>query len=174
MNQNKGIKKYLMFNLGGQKYAILLSTVKEVLALPNFTQVPSAPENVLGLINLRGKVVSAIDLKVCLNLEKKELDQIKRPSLIMIEIDSSPLAFLVDSIEEVISFDEQQIEKMNSVTPTENNHFSGVARSKGNEMILLINIEGLPVISPNHSGFKSNDKSNDKSDDSSSEKVTAA
>ena len=60
---NKNSNRYICFNLGAQEYGVPLLSIKEVLGLPEVTPIPQCPNYFLGIMNLRGKVVSVMDLR---------------------------------------------------------------------------------------------------------------
>ena len=104
------VRKYLIFILNGAYYGVPLSEVKEVIGLPQCVPVPSSPPYLLGLINLRGRVISAIDLKGKLGISSGG-QAVKRPAVILTECDSIILGCVVDSISEVLAIDESNIDR---------------------------------------------------------------
>lgn len=95
-------RKYLIFNLSGSVYGAPLSDVKEVIGLPKCVPVPNSPEYFIGLINLRGQVISAIDLKKKHSVPNPSAS-VKRPAVILTEISSIAVGCVVDSVQEVLS-----------------------------------------------------------------------
>jgi purine-binding chemotaxis protein CheW len=135
------LRKYLVFRLHDNQYAVPLSDVKEVIGLPNVVPVPQSPAYLLGLINLRGKVISAIDLKKKLDMPKVG-DQVKRPAVILIDGDSTTIGCVVDSIQEVLSIKEEEIEKsVKENVPVSNTYIDGIARFDSKPMILLLDLK---------------------------------
>lgn len=135
------IKKYLIFRLNENQYGVPLSDVKEVIGLPNCTFVPGAPAYFLGLINLRGKVVSAIDLRMKMGINS-ETNTTKRPAVIIIEIGEITLGCAVDSINEVMSISKEQINEQLEVAVNGDNRFiNGIAHFKDRTMILLLDLK---------------------------------
>jgi len=134
-------KKYLIFKLKDNQYGVPLSDVKEVIGLPNCTFVPGAPAYFLGLINLRGRVVSAIDLKMKMGVSM-ESNETKRPAVIIIEIGEITLGCVVDSINEVMSISKEQINEQLEVSVNGDNKFiKGIAHFKDRSMILLLDLK---------------------------------
>ena len=74
--------KFMVFSLKDNLYCLPLSMVKEVISLPAITTVPDVPNFIRGLINLRGQIISVIDLRKKLNMPSKELDP-KKSSIII-------------------------------------------------------------------------------------------
>lgn len=135
------LKKYLVFRLNEYQYAVPLSDVKEVIELLNTIPVPQSPKYLLGLINLRGKVVSAIDLKKKLDIPGGQ-EKIKRPAVILVENQATTIGCLVDSVCEVLSIREEEIERsVESNVPVSTTYITGIARFKDKPMILLIDLK---------------------------------
>lgn len=135
------LKKYLVFRLNDHQYAVPLSDVKEVIGLPNVIPVPQSPNFLIGLINLRGKVISAIDLKKKLDMPK-HAEQIKRPAVILVDGESTTIGCVVDSIQEVLSIKEEEIERsVEQNVPVSNTYIEGIARFEEKPMILLLDLK---------------------------------
>lgn len=141
-NVNQKLKKYLIFKLGENFYGLSLNEVKEVVEFNQCTPLPSSPPYLLGVINLRGKVISAIDLKR--KIQTNDYGQkIKRPVLIIVETNHTIIGAVVDSITEVLAIDDESIERNYEF---ETNHsrpgmYEGIARFKDRPMILIFNFQ---------------------------------
>lgn len=137
------LKKYLVFKLNDHQYAAPLTDVKEVIGLPDVVPVPQGPKYLLGLINLRGKVISAIDLKKRLLMPNGN-EKIKRPAVILVDGDSTTIGCIVDSIQEVLSIKEEEIERaVEENIPISNSQIDGIARFENKPMILLLNLKDI-------------------------------
>ncbi len=92
--------RYLSFALGEEDYAIPLLSVKEVIAVPEITPIPFSPSHFLGIMNLRGQVISVIDLRA-----KLQVKAVKSAETAIIICDLSPLCLgvVVDSINSVLA-----------------------------------------------------------------------
>jgi len=133
--------KYLIFTLGQERYGVVLSSVKEVIGLTDITSIPQAPPFFKGLINLRGKVISLVDLRVKLGLAELEY-QAKRTSVIIVEIGETVMGVIVDSVEEVSSYEEQQIERQLEIqSRISRAYIQGVSKTGDGNMVLLIDIQ---------------------------------
>ena len=95
--------RYLEFNLGVEKFAIPLLSVKEVIAVPETTNVPFTPEYYLGIMNLRGQVLSIIDLRKRMKVTPKENNS--ETAVIIVDLEYTHLGVIVDSINRVIAID---------------------------------------------------------------------
>lgn len=140
--KNKGFlaRKYLVFKLNDNSYAVPLSDVKEVIGLPTMVPVPQSPNYLLGLINLRGRVISAIDLKTKIGMGKGH--DVKRPAMILIEGNVTVMGCVVDAISEVLSIKEDEIERhVKENVPVTSSYIQGIARFKDKPMILLLDLK---------------------------------
>lgn len=140
-------RKYLIFSLSGTVYGAPLSDIKEVIGLPKCVPVPNSPPYFIGLINLRGQVISAIDLKKKLSVPASGQEvQIKRPAVILTEIASITVGCLVDSVQEVLNIADEQIEQ--SIEFMRNHQLiRGVARFKERPMIILLDMKKTTDVS---------------------------
>ena len=144
MNDSKP-KKYMVFHLGGSRYAAALSHVKEVLALPTLTHVPGMPEYFRGLINLRGKIISTIDLKMRLGLSEKTTEEKKRRStVIVVQFGEEPMGLIVDDVTEVLAFAESQIDrKIEKLEQSFQQGVVGAARMENKDLTLILDLSRL-------------------------------
>ncbi len=107
MNINKEQKtetgellQLVTFNIGKEEYGVDILHVQEINRMTHITKVPNAPHFVEGVINLRGRVIPVIDLRLKLKIEKKEYD--KNTRIIVVEVDNKTIGFIVDSVNEVL------------------------------------------------------------------------
>ncbi|WP_455380900.1 chemotaxis protein CheW, partial [Acidihalobacter prosperus] len=96
------------FELNGETYALDVMRVQEVLKVGEISPVPGAPEYVLGIINLRGKVVTVIDARLRLGLPYAESTEANR--IIVLEAAGQDVGILVDSVAEVIQIPRSDID----------------------------------------------------------------
>lgn len=131
------INKYICFNLGIEKYAIPLLTVKEVIRVPKITPVPQTAQHFLGIMNLRGQVISIMDLRKKLNL--KELNS-QETTVMILNFGQNQLGVMVDCVNYVVSLLDSEISEK-PVVQSQNNtdYIVGVYR-KDNELILILDI----------------------------------
>jgi purine-binding chemotaxis protein CheW len=100
--------RMVTFTLDGHLYGVDVAAVQEVLRGQARTRIPLAPRTVAGLINLRGQVLSAVDLRALLELPARDDDA--EPMLVVIRVGGEPVALLVDSIGAVVDVDADQFE----------------------------------------------------------------
>jgi len=110
MSEREG--KYLTFSLAGEEYGIGILKVKEIIGMMAVTSVPQTPDFVKGVINLRGKVIPVIDLRLRFGIEREEYTE--RTCIIVVEISSSSgkvvIGIVVDSVSEVLNIKGEDIE----------------------------------------------------------------
>lgn len=140
MSHPQAANRYLMFSLGSETYAIPLLSVKEVIAVPEITSMPFVPSYFLGLINLRGQVLSAIDLRMRFRLPAARSPE---NSMIILDLGPTQVGILVDSVIAVVAPQESEICEPPSIEGSHHTEFvSGVFRNKEG-LVLLIDIEKI-------------------------------
>ncbi len=111
MTEKQG--KYLTFSLAGEEYGIGILKIKEIIGMMPITSVPRTPEFVKGVINLRGKVIPVMDLRLKFNIEK--MDYTERTCIIVVEIsgqaDTIQIGIVVDAVSEVLNIKAEDIEE---------------------------------------------------------------
>ena len=104
--------EYLTFNLGRQVYGIEILKVQEIIGMMNVTRVPKTPEFVRGVVNLRGKVIPVIDLRLKFDMDRK--DDTERTCIIVVQLalngGSVVMGLIVDEVSEVLNVLAEQIE----------------------------------------------------------------
>lgn len=96
------------FIVDGERYGVDVLLVREALRSVPRTPVPLAPADVAGLVNLRGEVVLAVDLRVRLGLEPMAQDV--DPMMVVVQVDDEPISLLVDEVGDVVDVDDSQFE----------------------------------------------------------------
>jgi purine-binding chemotaxis protein CheW len=102
-------RQFCTFFLDGFFFGVEVERVQEVLRYQEMTRVPLAPPVVRGLINLRGQIMTAIDLRRCLQLSEAPADQL--PMNVVVKDDEGGTSLLVDRIGDVLEVDEQAFER---------------------------------------------------------------
>jgi purine-binding chemotaxis protein CheW len=132
--------KYLTFSLAGEEYGIGILKVKEIIGMMAITHVPQTPEYVKGVINLRGKVIPVIDLRLKFGIEPIEYSE--RTCIIVVEISSTAktisMGIVVDSVSEVLNIKSGDIEDTPSFgTKLKTEFILGMAKTGSSVKILL-------------------------------------
>ncbi|MFH1154164.1 MAG: chemotaxis protein CheW [Pseudomonadota bacterium] len=132
--------KYLTFSLAGEEYGIGILKVKEIIGMMPITTVPRTPVFVKGVINLRGKVIPVIDLR--LRFSMSEGAYTERTCIIVVEIQGNAgeivIGIVVDSVSEVLNIREEQIESAPEFgSQMDTQYILGMAKQEGRVKILL-------------------------------------
>ena len=132
--------KYLTFALAGEEYGLPVLKVREIIKILDITAVPQAPQHVKGVINLRGKVIPVVDLRLKFGFASQDYDE--RTCIIVIEValQSSKvmMGVVVDAVSEVLTITADEIEATPEFGEHVNTEFMrGVAKIKGRVKFLL-------------------------------------
>jgi len=100
--------KFLTFNIENEEYGIEIKHVTEIIGIQNITDLPDMPDYVKGVINLRGKVIPVIDVRLRFGIEERDHDE--RTCIIVVNIDNTAVGLIVDQVSEVIDIAENDIE----------------------------------------------------------------
>ena len=132
--------KYLTFSLAGEEYGIGILEIKEIIGMMPITSVPQTPEFVKGVINLRGKVIPVVDLRLRFGMASIDYDE--RTCIIVVEIGAAGLhvviGIVVDSVSEVLNIKGDDIEDTPTFgTALNTDYILGMAKMDGKVKILL-------------------------------------
>jgi len=132
--------KYLTFSLAGEEYGIGILKVKEIIGMMPITMVPQTPHYVKGVINLRGKVIPVVDLRLKFGLPPMEYTE--RTCIIVVEITGTTqkvlMGIVVDTVSEVLNIKAQEIEETpNFGGDLQTEYILGMAKVEGGVKILL-------------------------------------
>jgi len=129
------------FRLEGEVYGINVMMVQEVLRVTEIAPVPGAPDFVLGIINLRGNVVTVIDTRKRFALPAREMDDSTR--IVIIESDDQTVGIVVDGVSEVVNVSRSEIETAPSVGNDEAARYIEGVVSRGEELLILVDLNKL-------------------------------
>ena len=134
--QDAELLQLVTFSIGEEEFGVDILSVQEIIRMMDITKVPRAPEFVEGVINLRGKVIPIIDLRRRFGLQPKEHD--KHTRIIVIEINTMIVGFVVDSVSEVLRIPASTVEPPPPVVAgLEAEYISGVGKLEDRLLILL-------------------------------------
>lgn len=137
--------KFLTFLLGSEEYGIPIHKIKEIIGIMDITSIPRMPDFIKGVINLRGKIIPVMDLRLKFELGAKEYNQ--RTCIIVVDIDYNGIrklmGIVVDTVSEVVNIQGSEIE----VPPqyggcVDTSFLTGMGKVKG-KVILLLDIEKI-------------------------------
>ncbi len=132
--------KYLTFMLAKEEYGISILKIKEIIGMMSITTVPQTPEFVKGVINLRGKVIPVVDLRLRFAMEAIEYTE--RTCIIVVEIEGEAvtvmIGIVVDAVSEVLNIKGEDIEDTPTFgTKLNTDYILGMAKMEGGVKILL-------------------------------------
>lgn len=132
--------KYLTFTLANEEYGIGILKIKEIIGMMAITTVPQTPDFIKGVVNLRGKVIPVMDLRLRFGMES--IDYTERTCIIVVELDDRAgtvqIGIVVDSVSEVLNIRSEEIEDTPTFGTTLNTgHTLGMAKMDGGVKILL-------------------------------------
>jgi purine-binding chemotaxis protein CheW len=129
--------KYLTFSLAGEEYGIEIRKVKEIIGMMAITVVPQIPQYFKGVINLRGKIIPVMDLR--LKFCTKEMEYTDRTCIIVVELHTNiMMGVVVDTVSEVLNIKAADIEETPSFGAAMNtNYILGMAKAEKGVKILL-------------------------------------
>lgn len=133
--------KFLTFSLEKEEYGIEIKYVTEIIGIQAITEIPELPDYVKGIINLRGKIIPVMDIRLRFKKEYREYND--RTCIIVIDIQGISIGLIVDKVEEVLAIPEQDI-----VPPPQankgfqNRYIKGIGKI-GNDVKLLLDCNRL-------------------------------
>lgn len=140
-NADDAVLQWVTFRLEGETYGINVMQVQEVLRYTEIAPVPGAPPYVLGIINLRGNVVTVIDTRNRFGLTPAEVTDNTR--IVIIEAEKHVVGILVDAVAEVVYLRQSEIETAPNVGNDESARFIQGVCHKNNELLILVDLDKL-------------------------------
>lgn len=128
--------KFLTFVLNGEEYGIEIRHVTEIIGIQSITAVPDMPHYIKGVINLRGKVIPVMDVRLRFGLEERAYDD--RTCIIVINIEEQSVGMIVDRVSEVLDIPKSDVEPPPKVNKAESSRFiKGMGKVDERVKILL-------------------------------------
>lgn len=140
MEEDTQKDRYLTFLISNECFGIEIKYVTEIIGIQSITQVPEQPEFIRGIINLRGKIIPVMDVRLRFKKEMKEYND--RTCIIVVDIDNLPIGLIVDSVVEVITILENDIAEPPKVSNVNNRYIKSIGKA-GNDVKLLLDCEKL-------------------------------
>lgn len=133
--------RFLMFSLDKEDYGLEIKFVKEIVGIQNVTEIPDLPIYIKGIINLRGKIIPVMDVRI--RFKKEPVEYNDRTCVIVIDIDDISIGLIVDSVSEVITILDENIVDPPKLNKTYNNRYINKIGKVGNDVKLLIDCKKL-------------------------------
>jgi purine-binding chemotaxis protein CheW len=133
----KRLRKLVTFSLDDRKFALYVSAVQRIIRVVEVTPLPAAPEIVVGIINMQGRVIPVFDIRMRFHLPAREVQL--NDQLIIASITKRTVALLVDSVNDVVEIPEEKIIDAEQILP-ELEYVEGVVKTEGG-MVLIHDLE---------------------------------
>ena len=128
--------KYLFFSLGDELYGINIMNITEIIEMERITEVPDMPDYVKGVINLRGKVIPVMDLRLRFGMPEREYDD--RTCIVVTSVDAASLGLIVDTVAEVHALAAKDIEETPSFSGSVKDHYvEGIGKVEDRVTVLI-------------------------------------
>lgn len=138
---NDEVLQWVTFHLEEETYGINVMQVQEVLRYSEIAPVPGAPAYVLGIINLRGNVVTVIDTRTRFGLNRAEVTDNSR--IVIIEAEKQVIGILVDSVAEVVYLRSSEIDSAPNIGTEESAKFIQGVSNRDDELLILVDLNKL-------------------------------
>lgn len=140
-NSKSAAGEYLTFVLGTEEYGLEILKVQEIRGYDSVTQIANTPEFIKGVVNLRGKIVPIVDLRIKFHLGKVEYDEFT--VVIILNLSGRVVGIVVDGVSDVMALKDEQIREVpNLVTSIDTKYIVGLATVE-QQMLILVDIEQL-------------------------------
>ncbi len=133
---------FLCFTLGGEEYGVDLKLVSQVVKPPPVTRVPRLPSHFLGVVSIRGDVITLMDLRELMGVGNTEWPRTAR--ILIVDTQGEPIGLLVDSVTQVRRIKPEELErKPNLQEGTHVDHLICVARPDSGQPILIVDLDAI-------------------------------
>jgi len=141
VNENEELLQLVSFNIDEEEFGVDILKVQEIIRTVQITQVPNAPAFVKGVINLRGKVIPIVDLRMKLGKEKKKDDNNTR--IIVVDLESKTIGFIVDSVSEVLRIPKNITEAPPEIVSGINSEYITAVGKLEDRLLILLDLEKI-------------------------------
>lgn len=135
------VNKFLTFVLGDEIYGLDIRHVREIIGVQAVTSVPEVPAHIKGVINLRGKVIPVMDVRLRFGLEERPHDD--RTCIIVVMVNDWSVGLVVDTVSEVLDIAPANIEPAPKIAGGRQGHFLEGIGMVGDEVRLLMDAQKL-------------------------------
>jgi purine-binding chemotaxis protein CheW len=137
----ENFERYLQFFLGNENYAVKLLEVQEVIPVPETTALPNSPAYYVGIMNLRGKIISIVDLRKRLNITGSDEDS--ENAVVIMNFGSIRIGVVVDAINKVLNVESGEVSEVPEVNSQINaKYINGLYKSQ-DSLTVLLDLEGV-------------------------------
>ena len=135
------VRRFLEFDLGKESYAVPLLSIKEVITVPDTTPLPNSPAYFMGIMNLRGQIISVMDLRKKLKITPKEEEL--EESVVIVDFEDLSIGLVVDSINKVISFSSSDLVEVPEVQSQVNAQFIHGVFKGTDKLTVILDLEKI-------------------------------
>jgi purine-binding chemotaxis protein CheW len=133
--------KYLTFTVGKEDYGIEIYHVTEIIGIQKITDVPDLPGYIKGVINLRGKVIPVMDVRLRFKMPEREYDD--RTCIVVVSMGGTAVGLVVDTVKEVADIPDSQIELPPEVSQSSSQHYIKGLGKAGDDVKILLDVDRL-------------------------------
>lgn len=137
-------KQYIVVRIGNEQYGIDIQYVDNIVRMQRITRVPKAQSYFKGVINLRGEIIPVMSIRLKFGLEPDEITNSTRIIILKFEAQSA-IGILVDEVKEVVTLEDESIDKVTYNARDEKSMFLNGIGKHGDNLISLLNIAGVIV-----------------------------
>lgn len=134
-------EKFLTFFLDDEEYGIEILKVREIIGMLAITPVPQSPQHLKGIINLRGKVIPVLDLRLLFGMDEGEYN--KETCIIIVDVNNSLVGVVVDTVSEVIVVNPKDYESKTNIPDNQNHEFIRGILKVNEKIRILIDIDSI-------------------------------
>ena len=136
--------QYMTFNIGDEIYGVSVLKVHEIIGMTKITHVPNSMQFMKGVINLRGKVVPVVDMRLKFNMDEREYDD--QTVILIVELKERLIGMIVDTVSEVVDMVEQSIQDTpHFSSQIETDYIQGIG-NKDDNLIILLDVDKILTI----------------------------
>jgi len=129
----------VVFELAGESYGVEISRVQDINRMQEITEIPHAPESVVGVINLRGRVIPVVDLRTRFGLPPAE--HTKSTRIVVVQMGEEPIGMIVDAVSQVLRIPTKIIEPPSPVlSSVDSRYLRGIAKLE-DELVILLDLD---------------------------------
>ncbi|GAB6098125.1 chemotaxis protein CheW [Halanaerocella petrolearia] len=134
-------EQMIVFDIGKEKFGIKITRIHEIIRMKEITELPDASEYFAGIINLRGDIISVIDLQRRFGIKEAEVTDDTR--IIVVGYEGQDVGLIVDAVSEVVHIDKEEIDDPpQSMVSIKNDYLTGIAKVE-EDMINILDLDNL-------------------------------
>ena len=140
-NESTELLQLVSFKIANEEFGIDILNVQEINKMTQVTKVPNSPEFVEGVINLRGRVIPVVNLRVKMDLPNREYDKDTR--IIVVDLSGKTVGFLVDSVSEVLRIPRNIMEPPPSIVAGINSNYITAVGKLEDRLLILLDLDKI-------------------------------